>query len=182
MPMNLYLQKIINGGEDGAEQGALGAAFLMNCPTGGCSPKGYKTSKGLKPDLKFLNLLENHSDSLKAALDENIKDSNGTLIFVRNPEDLNDRYNFIMEQCNQYHKPFMQVPLNRFLRPEALVSFIKKHKIKVLHVTGNIEEDKSKKMFSGTKDLIERFIKEVVKESKNDETAEIFDTSGSMAV
>ena len=178
MPMNLFLKKVINSGQDGAEQGALGAAFLMNCPTGGNTPKSYNTAHGPKPQLKVFNLIETDNDKFPTAVSKNVQESDGTLLFISHPADITKPEEFIIEQCDQYQKPFMKVPRSRFVKPEELLSFVKKHKIHVLHVSGKIDQASNKMMFTHTKELMERFLKLVIRDARRDETSETFATSG----
>ena len=44
------LQKIISGGQTGADRAALDAAIEFEIPHGGWIPKGWKTEDGVLPD------------------------------------------------------------------------------------------------------------------------------------
>jgi hypothetical protein len=73
-------EKIVSGGQTGADQGALDAALELNHPCGGWCPKGRKSESGPIPD-KY-PVTEHTSASYPARTEANAKDSDGTLIFT----------------------------------------------------------------------------------------------------
>lgn len=53
------LQKVISGGQSGADRAALEAAHAIGIPTGGWAPEGYKTINGNDFSLRDkFNLIE----------------------------------------------------------------------------------------------------------------------------
>ena len=70
--------KIISGGQTGADRAALDAAIELGLPHGGWLPRGRKTESGPLP-LKY-NLRELDSDRYRDRTEQNIIDSDGTLI------------------------------------------------------------------------------------------------------
>ena len=73
-------EKIISGGQTGADQGALDAALELNHPSGGWCPKGRKSEAGRIPD-KY-PLTEHSSPEYPVRTEANVVDFDGTLIFT----------------------------------------------------------------------------------------------------
>ena len=73
-------EKIVSGGQTGADQGALGAALELGHPCGGWCPKGRKSEAGLIPD-KY-PVTEHASTKYTVRTEANVVDSDGTLIFT----------------------------------------------------------------------------------------------------
>jgi len=75
------LKKIISGGQTGADRAALAFALKFNIPHGGWIPKGRIAEDGPLPD-KY-QLQEMPTASYPARTEQNVIDSNGTVIFSR---------------------------------------------------------------------------------------------------
>ncbi len=73
-------EKIVSGGQTGADQGALDAALELGHPCGGWCPKGRKSELGHIPD-KY-PVIEHDSSNYVARTEANVVDSDGTLIFT----------------------------------------------------------------------------------------------------
>lgn len=77
--------KIISGGQTGADQIALEVAYILGLETGGMAPKHYMTENGPNPALKNkYGLTEASSASYPYRTKHNVKNSDATLIFVKN--------------------------------------------------------------------------------------------------
>lgn len=48
------IEKVISGGQDGADQAGLYAAQILSIPTGGWAAKNFMTESGPRPDLAEL--------------------------------------------------------------------------------------------------------------------------------
>ena len=77
------IKKIISGGQTGADRAALDTAIKIGIPQGGWIPKGRITEEGPLPD-KY-QLQEMSSDSYPERTEQNVIDSDGTLIISRGP-------------------------------------------------------------------------------------------------
>ena len=75
------IQKIISGGQTGADQAALDAAIKLGISHGGWIPKGRITEHGPLPDR--YKLQEMPTDSYPARTEQNIIDSDGTVNYGR---------------------------------------------------------------------------------------------------
>ena len=75
------IKMIISGGQTGADRAALDVAIEHNFPHGGWIPKGRLTEDGPLPE-KYL-LKEMPTDSYPRRTEQNVIDSDGTLIISR---------------------------------------------------------------------------------------------------
>jgi len=76
-----FLNKIVSGGQTGADRAALDTAIKFNVPHGGWITKGRKTESGPLPD--FYNLKEMNSRDYPARTRQNILNSDGTVVIAR---------------------------------------------------------------------------------------------------
>ena len=75
------IKKIISGGQTGTDQAALDAAIKWKIPHGGWIAKGRLTEAGRLPNKYKLD--EMPTDSFPARTEQNVIDSDGTLITKR---------------------------------------------------------------------------------------------------
>ena len=72
------IEKIISGGQTGADRAGLDAVIDLDIPHGGWIPKGRRTEDGGLPE-KY-NLKEMITGSYAARTEQNVIDSDGTFI------------------------------------------------------------------------------------------------------
>src|SRR5574340_1246936 len=127
------LIKIISGGQTGADQGGLQAAYELQIETGGLAPKGYLTEAGNIPSLlkDRYGLDEDTQDGYKHRTKDNVLSADGTVIFV---EKTSPGSVLTKNFCVSMKKPYIISPT-----PEQFVDWLIKHSIKVLNVAGNRE-------------------------------------------
>lgn len=77
------LEKIISGGQTGADQGALDGAISCNFSYGGSIPAGRKTEDGILPHSYIMQELE--SAHYADRTEQNVRDGDGTLILSHGP-------------------------------------------------------------------------------------------------
>ncbi|NWH04911.1 putative molybdenum carrier protein [Desulfobacter latus] len=77
------LDKIVSGGQTGADRAALDVAMKFNIPHGGWITKGRRTESGPLPDI--YKLTEMDTRDYPARTRQNIIDSDGTVIIARGP-------------------------------------------------------------------------------------------------
>ena len=75
------IKKIISGGQAGADRAALDVALKFGIPQGGWIPKGRKAEDGPLPEI--YKLREMRTDSYQARTEQNVQDSDRTLIIAR---------------------------------------------------------------------------------------------------
>jgi hypothetical protein len=80
----ITMDKIISGGQQGADIGGLLAAEDLKIPTGGTAPKGYRTEGGQIASLRTrFGLKESWSGQYQVRTRTNVEDSDGTVIFTK---------------------------------------------------------------------------------------------------
>ena len=131
------LEKIISGGQTGADQGALEAAEQLSIATGGKMPRGFKTEDGPMPDLASrFGLEELASLEYPPSTRYNVVDSDGTIIFGRVSE---PGSRLTRRICKESHKPCLVIEDFDEAEFRLIGEFIGRYKIKVLNIAGNRE-------------------------------------------
>lgn len=125
------LDKIISGGQTGADMAGLIFAHKIGIATGGTAPKGYKTESGnMTHLLKDMFGLSEFGDYKQRTI-INIEDADGTVIFA-------DRTSsgslLTVKKCREMKKPYTVSP-----SPETFLKWLGDNKIKILNVAGNRE-------------------------------------------
>lgn len=134
------IEKIISGGQIGADLAALIAGKMLNIPTGGWMPKGFKTKKGNKPNyLEEFGVQEHTSSKYSPRTYSNVRDSDATIRFANN-------FNSAGEICtlkaiNYYNKPYMDILVSNPPSHKEVADWIVQNNIKTLNVAGNADED-----------------------------------------
>lgn len=129
------IEKIISGGQTGADQAALDAAIKLGIPHGGWIPKGRLTEDGPLSDR--YNLIELPTDSYPQRTKKNIRESDGTLILSHGR--LTGGSEYTRKWVLKYGKPMLHIDLNDMLPSYAtatIYNWISAHDIKVLNVAG----------------------------------------------
>lgn len=129
----MILEKIISGGQTGADQAGLTAALTLGLKPGGTVPKGRMTDDGPLSDeaMRACNLVEHRSPKYPPRTRANVRDSDATVLFGNMGSPgcrLTIRY------CVQYGKKFMVNPT-----PAELGMWLRTNPIRVLNVAGNRE-------------------------------------------
>ena len=129
------LEKIISGGQTGADQGALDAAMRLGIEHGGWIPRGRKTEAGPLPD-KY-DLSEMPTASYPERTKKNIRESDGTLILSHGT--LTGGSEFTRRMAMKYRKPMLHIDFNRMVPFDAAVvinNWMVDHDITTLNVAG----------------------------------------------
>ena len=125
-------QKIISGGQTGADLGGLVGARRVGIPTGGTAPKGYRTDAGPQPEvLRAFGLVEHASAAYPPRTRCNVLDSDATALFGRLSS---PGCTLTIGLCRRFRKPYIENPL-----PEELRRYVLVNRIGVLNVAGNRE-------------------------------------------
>lgn len=131
-------EKIISGGQTGADIGGLVAARRVGVPTGGTAPRDFNTEKGPKPDeLKAFGLVMHPSSHYRDRTKENVLASDATLIFCENPDSPGTQLTIAL--CKEYKKPHLLI---RNISDESLplvIRFLESENPRVLNIAGNRE-------------------------------------------
>lgn len=129
----MRIQKIISGGQTGADLGALQAAYALGLNTGGNAPKNYRTEDGPRPSLgRLYGLKEGHSTDYKWRTFANVGCAEATLIVATKPDSAGTRQT--IGYCKLLGRPYLVV------RPDELPdAWLWVRAFEVLNVAGNRE-------------------------------------------
>ena len=78
------IEKIVSGGQTGADRAALDVALELAIGTGGWIPRGRRAEDGAVPD-RYDGLVETASDQYERRTELNVRDSDATAIFSFGP-------------------------------------------------------------------------------------------------
>lgn len=129
------LNKIVSGGQTGADRAALDTAIKFNVPHGGWTTKGRRTESGPLPD--FYELKEMDTWDYPARTRQNILDSDGTVIIARGPLTGGSALTYAFAQKTAKWVCVIDL-LEQDIFEAALTlhAFIWEHDIRVLNVAG----------------------------------------------
>jgi hypothetical protein len=151
------ITRIVSGGQTGADRAALDVAIELDIPHGGLIPKGRKTEAGRLP-AKY-NLKELPTDSYPKRTEQNVIDSDGTLIVSHGA--VTEGSDYTRQTAEEHGKPWIHVDANRMSIDAAVKlirAWINGSQIKVLNVAGpRASEDP--KIYVTTKNLLSVLIK-----------------------
>lgn len=136
----MALEKIISGGQTGADQAGLAAAVELGLQTGGMMPKGFRADDGPRPRFQRLYGMQEHprSDKYPPRTEWNVRNSDGTLIFG----DANSPGSRLTSKlCLQHDKLLIMVHHLGPYRDRIgdFTRWLEHGQIKVLNVAGNRE-------------------------------------------
>jgi hypothetical protein len=129
------ISKIISGGQTGADRAALDVAIKLNIPHGEWVPKGRLAEDGPIPS-KY-KLQEMPTESYSARTEQNVIDSDGTLIIARGK--LTGGSDYTRKMTLKHHKQLLGIDLNLTNHYDAaslIASWIRMQRVEILNVAG----------------------------------------------
>ena len=139
---DLVLDRIISGGQTGADQGGLLAGQKLGIRTGGTAPKGWWTETGADESrLRGFGLVECSEPGYDVRTRQNVLDADGTLLLGNYSAGGSA---LTMKIIRELGKPVFHIPFPApGATPELLVAefreWLTRHKIRILNVAGNRE-------------------------------------------
>ena len=158
------IAKIISGGQTGADRAALDVAIKLSIPHGGRIPKGRKTEDGALTQ-KY-KLKEMSTDSYPARTEQNVIDSDGTLIIARGK--LTGGSDYTRHMTLKHKKQLLGIDLNltsHFDAASLIVSWIKLQRVQVLNVAGP-RASKDRQIYSDVVIILEQVVQTLIDEDK----------------
>lgn len=124
--------KVVSGGQTGVDRGALEAAIELGIEHGGWCPRGRLAEDGVI-DAKYA-LTEMPTADYAARTEQNVIDSDGTLILYRNR--LQGGTLLTHRLAKRHQKPLMRARLDREVKYDEIIRWLTEHEIRVLNVAG----------------------------------------------
>lgn len=152
----LGIARVISGGQTGADQGGLMAAWRRAIPTGGWAPYDYRTSFGPNPLLEVLGLRTTDARNYQDRTCRNVEEADVTLVFGFDLSSPGSRQtiNYAKEldrPCFIFEHPIGRDDEAKQMRLiEQAVEFIFKHQPVVVNVAGNRDTDANNANFTTT--------------------------------
>ena len=115
------LERIISGGQTGADRGGLDAGLELGLPIGGWCPKGRRAEDGQVP-LKY-PMREDDSKKYPARTLANVLEGDATVIFYFGNLELGSRYT--RDMAARYQKHHKLVPLDLLDDTEAALGQVR---------------------------------------------------------
>ncbi len=119
--MTTRINKIVSGGQTGADQGGRDAALYCSLPYGGWCPKGRKSENGVIP-AKY-QLEEMPSADYLVRTKANVVDSDATVIFTCG--ELDGGSLKTAQFAIKLKKPYLHMNLDKLSRPESVQAVVK---------------------------------------------------------
>ena len=126
-------QKIVSGGQTGADIAGLDWAIARNIPYGGWCPKGRMTEAGVL-DARY-HLVETLESGYLPRTERNVAEADGTVIFSLSPVLTGGSLRTKMF-AKTHHKPCAHIHPGLPHPEDALRRFVDEQRIKVLNVAG----------------------------------------------
>jgi hypothetical protein len=146
------INKIISGGQTGADRAALDTAIELGVRHGGWVPKGRMTEAGRLPQ-KYL-MQETASISYTERTEMNVADSDGTLILSYGK--LTGGSAFTLDMAAKHRKPCFHIDLEILdvsKAAEVVINWLDAREIKTLNVAGpRASEDP--RIYEGTRKIL----------------------------
>ncbi len=133
------IEKLISGGQTGADIAALDVALEHDFPHGGWCPKGRRSLEGPIP--ARYNLSETPSESYLQRTEWNVRDSDATVVFTLAAEATGGSLKTI-GFAKKHRKPCLHLSKEsgrQFDPARQLLEFAEEHEIKRLNVAGSRE-------------------------------------------
>lgn len=133
------VEKIISGGQTGADQAGLRAAKSCNIATGGTHAQDCRTLDGDRPDmLEEYGMLECKRPGYPARTERNVMDSDGTVRFARDFRSAGEKCT--LRFIKWHNRPYFDVNVDDPPDIQEFLSWVSENRIKTLNVAGNSEE------------------------------------------
>jgi hypothetical protein len=127
------IEKIVSGGQTGADRAALDWAISRGIPHGGWCPKGRLAEDGTIPGRYILQ--EMPTKDYPRRTEQNVIDSDGTVILTIQPL-LTGGSMETAEFGVKHHKPLLHLHSHEADAAKKLADFVTQHQIKTLNVAG----------------------------------------------
>ncbi len=126
------VRRIVSGGQTGVDRGALNAAIELGIEHGGWCPQGRLAEDGVIPAQYALT--ETDSADYPARTEQNVVDSDGTLILHRGR--LSGGTSLTQQMARKHARPCLTLDLEAVADVESIRRWLAENNIRVLNVAG----------------------------------------------
>lgn len=153
------VERIISGGQTGADRGGLDAAIALGIPHGGKCPARRRAEDGVIPAIYQLE--ETTSRNYLVRTHMNVFDADGTVVFTRGAPEGGSAATVLL--ARRLAKPCLLVDLDDIanlgpVEAARLLGWLEHHQIKTLNVAGSRESGAP-----GIHDVVLAFLLEALK-------------------
>lgn len=131
----MQIEKIVSGGQTGADRAGLDFAIAHQIPHGGWCPKGRRALDG-PLDSKY-QLTETPSSGYPQRTEWNVRDSDATLVFTFAANATGGSLK-TLELAKKHAKPHLHV--HKATSHKDVLRFLNRHQPRVLNIAGSREE------------------------------------------
>lgn len=161
------IERVISGGQTGADRASLDAALEVGVPHGGHCPKGRRAEDGPIPPC--YKLKETESSEYPPRTELNVENSDGTVVFTFGPPERGS--SLTLRLARKHDKPALHIDL-RQLGPrrseEEVYHWAKQNDIQILNVAGNRESTSP-----GIAHVVKTIISNLLRRQRNDQICPI---------
>ena len=138
--MEIFIEKIISGGQTGVDRAALDVALKLGIPCGGWCPKGRRAEDGKIPEPYPLQEASSSEYPVRTQL--NVEDSDGTLILSCGSPVGGTA--LTIKLAKKFKKPYLLIDLSQEGDPQRVLDWARDHHIQILNVAGPREGEAPK--------------------------------------
>jgi|694.fasta_scaffold24063_2 hypothetical protein len=170
------VQKVISGGQTGADQAGLFAAEACGIETGGWMPRDFLTLAGNRPEFeKRFKIISTLNPGYPVRTGLNVRDACGTIRVASRWMSAGQRCT--LNAIREHRKPYIDVdmPPNREVdeaEVNRVVAWIRANQIKTLNVAGNSEPASLQSRSSGITAFTQIFLMKVFAKLKEGQTSQ----------
>ncbi|MBA4186402.1 MAG: hypothetical protein C0467_00135 [Planctomycetaceae bacterium] len=151
----MALERVISGGQTGADRAALIAARQAGIPTGGWMPAGFLAHDGNHPEFaERYGIRETASSEYQPRTALNVKEADATLRFAAVWDSAGEL--LTLRLCHEQRRPHLDVEINGGVSPADVAEWILSTDMRVLNVAGN-----SERTSPGIQEYVVEFLGEV---------------------
>jgi Circularly permutated YpsA SLOG family len=134
------IERIVSGGQTGADRGGLEAALALGIAHGGWCPKGRRAEDGSVPER--YQLRETSSAAYSERTRRNVADADGTVLFTRGTPTAGSK--LTLDTARQLRRPVLHVDVRDITgdsraAQRLLRDWLEENRIRVLNVAGSRE-------------------------------------------